>query len=143
MSTLSRNWSIAFWTARILVAIPFLIAAWLEGMSSPETLAELDLVWIPGAPLWLVRFVAGVEGLAALCLILPGLLRLPPATVTAAALVLLAIQVAVLGRDIAGGSIGDLPIKALILALTLFILWRSLSNVTPPHSTSENRPHGS
>ncbi len=60
--TQSMAWSIALWVIRVLVAIPFFIAAWLEGMSSPETLAALDLVWIPDAPLWLVRLVAGIKG---------------------------------------------------------------------------------
>jgi len=124
--TLTRAWSIALWVIRVLVAIPFFIAAWLEGMSSPETLAALDLVWIPDAPLWLVRLVAGIEGLAALGLILPGLVRLPPATVTVAALVLLVIQIAALGLDLAAGSLGDLPVKAVVLVLTLIILWAQL-----------------
>ncbi len=126
--SLSRNWYIALWIARILVAIPFFVAAWLEGMSSPATLAEMDLVWIPGAPLWLVRGVAGIEGLAALGLILPGLilpglLRLSPAIITISALVLLVVQIAALGLDLAAGSFSDLPVKAFVLALTLFILW--------------------
>ncbi len=124
--TLSRPWTIALWVARVLVAIPFFIAAWLEGMSSPERLAEMELVWIPGAPLWLVRGVAGIEGLAALGLILPGLLRLPRSVVTAAAMVLLVIQLAVLGLDLAAGNLGDLPVKAVVFALTIFILWARL-----------------
>jgi hypothetical protein len=124
--TPSRRWTIALWVARVLVAIPFFIAAWLEGMSSPETLAEMDLVWIPDAPLWLVRGVADIEGLAALGLILPGLLRLPLSVVTASALVLLVIQIAALGLDLAAGNLGDLPVKAVVLALTLFILWLRL-----------------
>lgn len=121
--TPSRPWTIALWVARVLVAIPFFIAAWLEGMSSPATLAEMELVWIPGAPLWLVRVVAAIEGLAALGLILPGLLRLQLPLVTASALVLLVIQIAALGLDFAGSGMGDLPVKAVVLALTLFILW--------------------
>lgn len=124
--TLSRPWTVAFWVARGLVAIPFLIVAWLEGMSSPATLAEMELVWIPGAPLWLVRLVAAIEGLAALGLILPGLLRLPLSVVTASALVLLVIQIAALGLDLAAGNLGDLTVKAVVLALTLFILWQRL-----------------
>ena len=124
--TLSRPWTIALWVARVLVAIPFFIAAWLEGTSSPETLAEMELVWIPGAPLWLVRVVASIEGLAAHGLILPGLLRLPLSVVTASALVLLVIQLAALGLDLAGSGMGDLPVKAVVLALTLFILWMRL-----------------
>lgn len=117
---------IVLWIARILVAIPFFIAAYLEGLSSPETLAEQDLIWIPGAPLWLVRVVAGIEGLAALGLILPGLTRLPMVIVTVSALVLLVIQLAALGLDLAGSGMGDLPVKAVVLALTLFILWMRL-----------------
>ena len=123
--TLSRPWIILLWVARVLVAIPFLVAAGLEGLSSPETLAGMELVWIPGAPLWLVRGVAAVEGLAALGLILPSMGRLPPATVPAAALVLLVIQIAALGLDLAAGTLGDLPVKAVVFALTLFILWAS------------------
>jgi DoxX-like family len=137
---LSRNWSIALWIARILVAIPFFIAAWLEGMSSPAILAEMDLVWIPGAPLWLVRVVAAVEGLAALGLILPGMLRLPPATVTIAALVLLVVQIAALGLDFAAGSMGDLPVKAVVLVLTLCILWARMRR-TKYNPSTENLPH--
>lgn len=121
--TRSRPWTIAHWAARILVAIPFFIAAYLEGLSSPATLAEMGLVWIPGAPLWLVRVVAGIEGLAALGLILPGLLPLPMGIVTVSALVLLVVQLAALGLDLVGVGMGDLPVKAVVLALTLFILW--------------------
>lgn len=126
-ATPSRYGRIALWVARVLVAIPFFIAAGLEGLSSPATLAEMDLVWIPDAPLWLVRLVAAVEGLAALGLILPGLLRLPMGIVTLSAAVLLAVQIAALGLDLAAGSLGDLPVKAVVLALTLFILWVRLS----------------
>lgn len=126
-ATQSRAGPIALWVARVLVAIPFFIAAGLEGLSSPETLAETQLVWIPDAPLWLVRVVAAVEGLAALGLILPGLLRLPTGIVTLSAAVLLAVQIAALGLDLAAGSLGDLPVKAVVLALTLFILWVRLS----------------
>ncbi|MBL9050940.1 MAG: DoxX family protein [Tabrizicola sp.] len=121
--TLSRYGHIALWVARVLVSIPFFIAASLEGLSSPTTLAQMDLVWIPGAPLWLVRVVAGIEGLAALGLILPGL---SAAAVTIAALLLLVIQIAALVLDLTAGNIGDLPVKALVLALTLVILWARL-----------------
>lgn len=107
----------------MLVAIPFFIAAGLEGLSLPATLAEMDLVWIPNAPLWPVRAVAGLEGLAAFGLILPGLLRLPMGIVTLSAAVLLVVQIAALGLDLAAGSLGDLPVKAMVLALTLCILW--------------------
>ncbi|MBL9046110.1 MAG: DoxX family protein [Tabrizicola sp.] len=124
--TLSRPWTIALWVARVLVAIPFFIAAWLEGMSSSEALAEMELVWIPGAPLWLVRGGAAIEGLAALGLILPGVLRLPMVIVTASAMVLLVIQIAALGLDFAAGNLGDLQVKAVVVALTLFILWLRL-----------------
>lgn len=124
--TPSRRWTIALWVARVLVAIPFFIAAWLEGASSPETLAEMDLVWIPRAPLWLVLGGAAIEGLAALGLILPGLLRLPLSIVTASALILLVIQFAALGLELAGSGMGDLPVKAVVLTLTLFILWLRL-----------------
>ncbi len=128
--TLPHTWATALWIARILVATPFLIAAWLEGLSSPSALTEMDLIWIPGAPLWVVRVVAAVEGLAALCLIMPGLLRLPPSTVTVGAAVLLVIQIAALGLDLSAGSFSDLPVKAVILALTLLILWVHLRRVT-------------
>lgn len=43
-ATLSRAGHIALWVARVLVAIPFFIAAGLEGLSPPATLAEADLV---------------------------------------------------------------------------------------------------
>ena len=122
-ATPSRAGPIALWVAQVLVAIPFFIAAGLEGLSSPATLAEMELVWIPGAPLWLVRVVAAIEGLAALSLILPGLLRLPMGIVTLSAAVLLMVQIAALGLELAAGSMGDLPVKALVLALTLLILW--------------------
>lgn len=129
-ATLPHTRATALWIARILVATPFLIAAWLEGLSSPSALTEMDLIWIPGAPLWVVRVVAAVEGFAALCLIMPGLLRLPPSTVTVGAAVLLVIQIAALGLDLSAGSFSDLPVKAVILALTLLILWVHLRRVT-------------
>lgn len=38
-ATPSRYGHTALWVARVLVAIPFLIAAWFEGLSSLATLA--------------------------------------------------------------------------------------------------------
>ena len=124
--SLTRSWTIAIWLARVLVAIPFFIAAGLEGLSSPDALAEMGLAWIPGAPLWLVRLVAAIEGLAALGLILPGLVRLPMGIVTLSAAVLLVVQIAALGLDLAGSGMSDIPVKAGVLALTLFIPWARL-----------------
>lgn len=73
--------------------------------------------------------MAAVEGLAALGLILPGLLRLPPATLTISAAVLLVVQIAALTLDFLGSGMGDLPVKAVVLALTLFILWVQLRQI--------------
>ncbi|WP_137158281.1 DoxX family protein [Rhizobium sp. FKL33] len=129
MANPTPAWRIALWVARALVAIPFFMASGLEGLSSPATLAEMDLVWIPGAPLWLVRLVAAVEGLAALGLILPGIVRLPGGLITASAAVLLVVQVTALGLDLAAGNPGDLPVKTVVLALTLFILWARLRGI--------------
>jgi hypothetical protein len=128
-ATPNPAWRIALWAARALVAIPFFIASGLEGLSSPATLAEMDLLWIPGAPLWLVRLVAAIEGLAALGLILPGIVRLPGGLITASAGVLLVVQVTALGLDLAAGNTGDLPVKTAVLALTLFILWARLRRI--------------
>lgn len=114
--------AIALWIARILVAIPFLIAAWLEGLSSPADLIAMDLVWIPDAPLWLVRSVAGVEGLAALGLILPGLVRLPDRIVTVSAVTLFVIQLCALGFDLSRGELNELAVKLTILGLTACLL---------------------
>ena len=59
-------------------------------------------------------------------LILPGLVRLPMGFATVSAAVLLVVQIAALWLDLAAGSLGDLPVKAVVLALTLFILWMRL-----------------
>jgi hypothetical protein len=122
-STTLKAKAIALWGARILVAIPFLIAAWLEGLSSPADLIAMDLVWIPNAPLWLVRGVAAVEGLAALGLVLPGLVRLPNRIVTVSAGCLLVIQLCALGFDLSRGEVNELAVKLTILGLTIFVLW--------------------
>lgn len=45
---------------------------------------------------------------------------------TLSAALLLVVQIAALGLDLAAGSLGDLPVKAVVLALTLFILWMRL-----------------
>lgn len=115
--------AIALWVARILVAIPFLIAAWLEGLSIPADLIAMDLVWIPDAPLWLVRSVAAVEGLAAPGLILPGLVRLPDRIVTISAATLLVIQIYALGFDLSRGALNELAVKLTIFGLTAIVLW--------------------
>lgn len=114
---------IADWAARILVAVPFLIAAGLEGLSSPADLVAMDLVWIPGAPLWLVRGIALVEALAAVGLILPGLTRLPGRLVTVSAVALLIVQVSAFGFDLAQGAVDQLAVKTIIMALTIYLLW--------------------
>lgn len=83
----------------------------------------MDLVWIPNAPLWLVRSVAAVEGLAALGLILPGLVRLPDRIVTVSAATLLVIQLCALGFDLSRGALNEPAVKLTILGLTAIVLW--------------------
>lgn len=52
------------------------------------------------------------------------------------AAVLLVVQISALGLDLADGSLGDLPVKGVVLTLTLFILWVR----SRPHWTEATAP---
>jgi hypothetical protein len=69
-----------------------------------------------------MQLIAAIEGLTALGLILPGLVRLPMGIITISAAVHLLIQLAALGLDLVSNGMSDVPVKAVVLALTLFIL---------------------
>jgi hypothetical protein len=78
----------ALWTAQGLLAVLFLFNAGMKLLLPIEMLTE-------GMPLagWFIRFIGVAEGLGAIGLILPGLLRIRPGLTPLAAACLIVIMV--------------------------------------------------
>lgn len=99
------------------------MAAYMKLLMAPEALVQMGLLWVEGAPLWVVRAIGFAELLGTLGLILPAATRIKPELTTLAALGLLVIQILAIGFHLIRGEVAVLPFNFIYLALAVLVLW--------------------
>jgi uncharacterized membrane protein YphA (DoxX/SURF4 family) len=115
--------NIALWIAQILLAGLFGFAGVLKTFQSIPKLSAM-LEWPGQMPEWLVRFIGVAELAAAIGLILPMLTGILPWLAPLAALGLAIIQIlAIIFHAQRGETAKSLPVNAVLLLLSLFIIW--------------------
>ncbi|MEP3049244.1 MAG: DoxX family protein [Roseibium sp.] len=117
------GWNIGLWVAQIVLAAIYGMAAYMKLLMAPDALVQMGLLWVDGAPVWLVRAIGFAELLGAIGLILPTATRIKPELTTLAALGLLVIQVLAIGLHVYRGEFATLPFNAIYLALSALVLW--------------------
>lgn len=123
-------WTIGLWAAQILLAALYLMAGFMKLSQAPEALAAMNMAWATSVPELFVRFVGLMEVLGAIGLVLPAATRILPFLTPLAALGLSVIQVSAIILHFARGETAmTLPLNAVLLALSLFILWGRLKQV--------------
>lgn len=117
-------WSIGLWAAQVLLAVAYLMAGFMKLTQPIDALAAMNMTWAASLPELFVRFVGLMEVLGALGLVLPAATRILPFLTPLAALGLSIVQVGAIVLHAARGETAmTLPINAVLLALSLFILW--------------------
>jgi hypothetical protein len=80
----NRRLSISLWIGQLVLAVIFMTASYVKTSSPLEELA-VNLPWTADLPGFLIRMIGVFEGLGALGLVLPALLRIQPALTPMAA----------------------------------------------------------
>lgn len=116
--------TVSLWTAQVLLAILFGMAGVMKTfMPVPELVAN-GINYASDLPLWLLRFIGVVELSGAVGVLLPALTRIQPRLTPLAALGFVAIQVLAIGFHATRGELAmALPLNAILLGLSLFVLW--------------------
>lgn len=119
-----KGWNIAFWIAQLLLAFAYLTAGSIKLSQPMDVLAAMGMGYVKSLPEMFIRFVALMEVLGAIGLVLPSLTRILPGLTPAAAVGLSIVQVsAIILHASRGETAVTLPVNLVLLGLALFILW--------------------
>ena len=117
------GWNIGLWVAQLLLALFYFYAGFNKVSQPIEALAAMNMGFVLFVPEWLTRFIGVAELLGAIGLILPALTRIMPRLTPLAALGLSAIQVLAILLHASRGEFAVLPLNAVLIVLSLFVLW--------------------
>jgi len=110
----------ALWVIQGLLALLFLFAGGMKLILPVEEMTKQMPVPLPGL---FLRFIAVVEVLGALGLILPGLLRIRPGLTPLAAAGLVIIMIGVTMVTLAGGAVGPALMPLVVGLLAAFVAY--------------------
>ena len=111
--------NIMLWVLQILLAVAFLAHGWLFLSPPPEMLEQMNASIRPAFRI----FIGAAEVLAAIGLTLPGITRVAPRLVPAAASGLMIVMIGATIFHVARGEFSSAAITALLLGLTAFIAY--------------------
>jgi hypothetical protein len=117
------GWSLAVWSAQILLALFYGAAGAMKCVSAPEALVAMGIAYATDIPSWLLRFIGASELAGAFGIVLPALTRVAPGLTSLAAAGLSTIQVLAIGFHITRGETSALPMNLALLGLSLLVLW--------------------
>ena len=115
--------NITLWILQVLLAVAFFAHGWLLLMPPPEIAAQMNAE----LPRWFWVFLGVAEVLAAVGLTLPGLTRIFPWLVPAAAVGVMIVMVAATIWHVVRGEWASAGITAVLLAMatfTAYARWR-------------------
>jgi putative oxidoreductase len=117
-------WNIALWVVQVLLAALYLMAGFIKLVQPIDALVAMGMAYASALPDAFIRFVALMEILGALGLLLPAATRIFPWLTPLAAVGLSVVQVsAIVLHGIRGETAMTLPMNLVLLALSLFVVW--------------------
>jgi uncharacterized membrane protein YphA (DoxX/SURF4 family) len=111
--------NIVLWVVQVLLALAFFAHGWLF-LSPPPAIAEQMNASLPR---WFQLFLGVAEVLAAVGLTLPGLTRIMPWLVTAAAVGIVMVTVSATAFHVVRGEMSSAFITLLLLAMAAFVAY--------------------
>lgn len=116
--------NIFLWLAQILLAVLFGMAGVMKTFLPPADMIANGITAAAVLPLGLMRFIGIAELSGAIGVLLPALTRIQPRLTPLAALGFVTIQVLAIGYHVMHGDFFQvLPLNAVLLSLSLFVLW--------------------
>lgn len=117
------RWNVGLWVAQVLLAGIYAMAGYMKLSQPIDALMASGMSYAGDYPEMLTRFIGTLEILGAIGIILPAATRILPGLTPLAALGFSAIQVLAMILHASRGEFGILPVNAVLLALSLFVLW--------------------
>ena len=111
--------NIVLWVLQVLLAVAFFAHGWLF-LAPPADIAEQMNASLPR---WFQLFLGVAEVLAAVGLTLPGLVRIMPWLVTAAAVGIVMVTVSATAFHVVRGEMSSAFITLLLLAMAAFVAY--------------------
>lgn len=110
------------WIAQILLAVLF-CGAGLTKLTTPIPELSQMMPWTGAWPAGFVRFIALVDLAGGLGVLLPALTRIQPRLTVLAALGCVVLQVLAIVLHVSRAEWTVLPLNALLMSLSVFVLW--------------------
>lgn len=113
---------IALWSAQAIVAALFCLAGFMKLTTPIPDLAAM-MPWTGELPAAFVRFVGAVDLAGGIGILLPALTRIQPRLTVLAALGCVILQVLAIAFHVSRGEFSALPLNAVLITLSVFVLW--------------------
>lgn len=118
-------WVIALWTVQIFLAVMFCYAGYMKLTKSAQGLADMGWHWATTLPLSFIRFLAVMELLAAIGIILPTLTGIMPYLANLAALGMILVQLAaIILHAKRQETKATIVLNLILLTSAVFIAWK-------------------
>jgi uncharacterized membrane protein YphA (DoxX/SURF4 family) len=117
-------WNIALWVVQVLLAVLYLMAGFMKLVQPIDALVGMGMAYAAALPEAFIRFVAFMEILGAIGLLLPAATRILPWLTPLAAAGLSFVQLsAIVLHAMRGETAMTLPVNLVLLALAVFVAW--------------------
>lgn len=113
----------ALWLAQAFVSFMFCFSAYLKLFSPLPELAKMGMLWPSEVSPAFLTFIGLVDLAGGIGILLPALTRIQPRLTVLAALGCSVLQVLASAFHASRGEFSALPLNAILLTLSLFILW--------------------
>jgi len=113
---------IGLWTAQIIVFVLFTLFGGMKLLMPVDKLAEM-WVWPGQVPTWFLHLTGILDIAGGIGVLLPAAIRVQPGLTVLAALGCSLLQIAAIIFHLSRGEAAAVPLTAVLLALSVFILW--------------------
>lgn len=114
--------NVGLWTAQVVAGTGFALAG-VTKLTTPIAKLSAMMPWTGAVSEGFVRFIGVVDLAGGIGLILPAITRIQPRLTVLAALGCVVLQLLAAAFHTSRGEFAMLPVNALLLSLSAFILW--------------------
>jgi len=123
----------SLWAVQIFLALGFAASGAAKATQPIDVLVrQMQMLWVPAVPVWLVRFTGVAELLGAAGLILPAATRIQPRLTALAGAGLVTLTLFAAAFHASRGETFMLPVTFLLSGLAAFVVWGRLSPARIP-----------
>jgi len=124
---------IGLWTAQTIVFVLFTLFGGMKLLMPVDKLAEM-WIWPGQVPSWFLHLTGMLDLAGGIGILLPAVTRIQPSLTVLAALGCTLLQIAAIIFHLSRGEAAVVPLNAVLLALSTFILWgRNQQTPIAPH----------